>query len=58
MKPKKREIQNVDASGILRSLNRIFTGGNVETKCGAETEGNATQRVPHLGIHPINRHQR
>ena len=28
-------------------------GGNTETKCGAETEGKAIQRLPHLGIHPI-----
>jgi hypothetical protein len=29
----------------------------METKCGAETEGKAIQRLPHLGIHPIYRHQ-
>ena len=28
-----------------------------EIKYGAETEGNVTQRLPHLGIHPICRHQ-
>ena len=27
----------------------------METKCGAETEGKAIQRLPHLGIHPINK---
>ena len=25
----------------------------METKYGAETEGKAIQRLPHLGIHPI-----
>ena len=29
----------------------------METKCGAETEGKAIQRLPHLGIHPIYSHQ-
>ena len=31
--------------------------GVTETKCGTETEGKAIQRLPHLGIHPIYRHQ-
>ena len=29
----------------------------METKSGVETEGKATQRLPYLGIHPINSHQ-
>ena len=29
----------------------------METKCGAETEGKAIQRLLHLRIHPICRHQ-
>jgi hypothetical protein len=41
MKLKKKEDQNVDASMLLRRENKIFTGGNMETKCGAETEGKA-----------------
>ena len=53
MKPKKKEDQNVDASVLLRRGNKILTEGNMETKCGAETEGKAIQRLPHLGIHPI-----
>ena len=57
MKLKKKEDQSVDASVLLRRGNKILTGGNMETKCGAETEGKAIQRLPHLGIHPINRHQ-
>jgi hypothetical protein len=35
----------------------ILTGANMETKCGAETEGKAIQKVPHLGIHPTYSHQ-
>ena len=31
--------------------------GVTETKFGAETEGMTIQRLPHLGIHPINNHQ-
>ena len=38
---------------LLRRLNKILTGGNMETKCGTETEGKAIQRLPYLGIHPI-----
>jgi hypothetical protein len=57
MKLKKKEDQNVDASMLLRRENKIFTGGNMETKCGAETEGKAIQRLPNLGIHPIYSHQ-
>jgi hypothetical protein len=30
---------------------------NAGTKGGAETEGKAIQRLPHLGIHPTYRHQ-
>jgi hypothetical protein len=57
MKSKKKEEQNEDASVLLRRGNKILTGGNVETKCGAETEGKAIQRLPHLGIHSIYSHQ-
>jgi hypothetical protein len=56
MKPKK-ENQNVDVSVLLRRVNKTLTGGNMETTCGAKTEGKANQRLPHLGIHPIYRHQ-
>jgi hypothetical protein len=52
MKPKKKEDQNVDASVFLRMVNKIITGGNMEIKCGAETEGKTMQRLPHMGIHP------
>jgi hypothetical protein len=48
----KKEHQSVDAS-VLRRWNKIPVGGNTETKHGAETEGKAIQRLPHLRIHPI-----
>ena len=57
MKFKKKEDQSVDVSVFLRRGNKILTGGNMETKCGAETEGKAIQKLPHLGIHPIYSHQ-
>jgi hypothetical protein len=36
---KDNEDLNVYASVLLRWGNKILTGGNMETKCGAETEG-------------------
>ena len=46
-----KENQNVDASVFLRRENKILKGANMETKCGAETEGKAIQRLPpHLQI--------
>ena len=47
----KTKDQSMDASVLLRSGNKILKGGNTETKCGAETEGKAIQRLPYLGIH-------
>jgi hypothetical protein len=47
----------VDASVLLRSVNKLLTGGNAETKCRAESEGKAIQRLPHLGIHSMYSHQ-
>jgi hypothetical protein len=32
MKPKKKEDQNMDASVLLRKVNKILTGRNMETK--------------------------
>jgi hypothetical protein len=55
LKIKKDQI--VDASVLLRRGNKILTGANMETKCGAETEGKAIQRLPHLGIYPIYSYQ-
>jgi hypothetical protein len=47
----------VDDSVLLRKGNKILKGGNMQTKLGAETEEMTIQRLPHLGIHPINNHQ-
>jgi len=57
MKRKKKEDQSVDTSILLRKGNKIPMGGDTEIKCGAETEGKTIQRLPHLGIHPIDNHQ-
>ena len=57
MKLKKKEYQNVDTSVLLRRENKILMGKNTGTKSGAETQGKAIQRLPHLGIHPICSHQ-
>ena len=57
MKLKKKEDQSVDTLILLRRGNKIPMEGVTETKCGAETEGMTIQRLPHLGIHPINNHQ-
>jgi hypothetical protein len=57
MKPKKNEDQSVDISFLLRIGIKISMEGVTETKFGAEMEGRTIQRLPHLGIHPINSHQ-
>jgi hypothetical protein len=43
----------------LKNINPEFllSKGNARTKCGAETEGKAIWRKPHLEIHLIYRHQ-
>jgi hypothetical protein len=57
MKLKKKEDQSVDISILLSRGNKISMEGVTETKFGAETEGMTIQKLPHLGIHPINSHQ-
>ena len=57
MKLKKKEDQSVVTSVLLRRENKILTGANKETKCGAETEAKAIQRLSHLWIHPPHSHQ-
>jgi hypothetical protein len=42
---------------LLRRGNKIPMGGVIQTKFGAKTEGMITQRLPFLGLHPINNHQ-
>jgi hypothetical protein len=53
----KKEDQSMDASFLLRMGNKIAMEGVTETKFGAEPEGMTIQRLPHLGIHPINNNQ-
>jgi hypothetical protein len=53
MKLMKKEEQSMDTLVLLRRGKKMPMGGDTETKCGAETEGKAIQRLPHLGIHPI-----
>ena len=38
--------KSVDALVLLRRGNKILTGANIKTKCGAEAEGKANQRLP------------
>jgi hypothetical protein len=45
MKLKKKEVQTVNASVLLRRGNKILMGGNTKTKCGTETEGKDIQRL-------------
>ena len=45
----KKEDQNMDASVLFRRVSKILTGGNMETMCGAETEGKAIQRLSCCG---------
>ena len=53
MKLKKKEDQSIETLALLRRGNKIPMEGYTETKCGAETEGEAIQRLPHLEIHHI-----
>jgi len=40
-------LKSMDATVLLRKGNKILTGGNMETKCGEETEGKSlTQLLP------------
>jgi hypothetical protein len=57
MKLKKKEDQSVDTSILLRIGNKIPIEGVTETEFGAEMEGRTIQRLPLLGIPPINCHQ-
>ena len=57
MKLRKKENQNMDALILLRRGNKLSMEGVSETKFRAETEGMTTQRLPYLGIHPINNYE-
>ena len=50
MKLKKKVVQNVDVSVLLKRGNKILMGRNMEAKCRAETDGKDIRRLPHLGI--------
>jgi hypothetical protein len=52
VKLKKKEHQSVDASVLLRRGNKILTVGNMETKCGIDSDVKAPP-----GIRPIYSHQ-
>jgi hypothetical protein len=56
MKLKMKEDQSMDTS-VLRRGNKIPMGRYIETKCRAEIEGKAIQRLPQLVIHPKYCHQ-
>jgi hypothetical protein len=57
MKLKKKEDQSVDTLFLFRTRNKILMEEVTEKKFGAETEGRTIQKLPHLGIYPINSHQ-
>jgi hypothetical protein len=57
MNLKKKEDQSVDTLILLRREKKILMEGVTKTNFRAETERMTIQRLPHLVIHPINRHQ-
>ena len=50
----KKKDQSMGALVLLRRGNKIFTGANMETKCGTENERKTIQRLSHLRPHPIS----
>ena len=57
MKLKKKEGQSLDTSFLFKMRNKIPKEGVTETTFEVEPEGMSIQRLPHLGIHPINNNQ-
>jgi hypothetical protein len=53
MKLRKKEDQSMNTSVLFKRKNKIPMGEDTERKSGAETEGKATQRLPHKANHPI-----
>ena len=49
----KKEVQSMDTLILLRMGENTHKRKDIETKCGAETEGKTIQRLPQLRIHPI-----
>jgi hypothetical protein len=46
MKLKKKEVQSMDASELLIRVNKILTGGNMETKCGERLKEKPSKDFP------------
>ena len=57
MQLKKKEEQSVDTSFLLKMGNKIPVEGVTKAKFGTDPEGTTIQRLPYLGIHPINNYQ-
>jgi hypothetical protein len=58
MKLKTKKDQSVDTSSFLLKMgNKIPMEGVTEIKFRAEMERRTIQRLPHLEIHPIKKHQ-
>jgi hypothetical protein len=57
VKLKNKEDHSVDASVLLRRGNKKPMAGSMERKSRAETERKATQRLPHMELYPIYKHQ-
>ena len=57
MKLKNKAGHSVDTSFLLRMGNKIPLEGVTETKFGVDMKGWTIQRLPHMGINPINNHQ-
>jgi hypothetical protein len=55
-KLKKKEDQSVDTLILLRRGNKTPMERITDSKFGDESEGRTSQRLPHLGLHPINNH--
>jgi hypothetical protein len=53
----KKEDQSMDTLVLLRRGKKIPKGGDIETKCGAESEGKTIQRLPHMVTHPTYNNQ-
>ena len=56
MKLKRKEDNSVDMI-LLRRGNKIPMEGVTGIKFRVKFEGTTTQRLPHLGIYPINNHK-
>ena len=46
-------VNSMDALVLLRREDTKYPQKEIETKCGAETEGKTIHRLPHLVFHPL-----